>query len=175
MRVSNITRTAFIVKTLYRIFRSFTSPLMFGVRGWERVFVITIQATPRSLLTNCIPQGPFFFTTKTNPTFGATKYENLTKINLNYAMSGKHPVLDYVFFQLDFCSKLLFRLFGSTEPKWLLPKTEAHTLDPTESNLEVVTAKKCIAYKNQFNPRCSQKVEALQKSISIPSNLNKYS
>ena len=29
-------------------------------KGLGKVFVITIQAAPRSLLTNCIPQGPFF-------------------------------------------------------------------------------------------------------------------
>ena len=145
-----------------------------------KVFVITIQAAPRSLLTICRPQGPLFDTTKTKPTFGAIKYENLTKINLNYTVSGIHPVPDYVFFQSTFCSKLLFPLFCRRQclhhlKLLFVAKTEAHTLDPTESKLEVVTAKKCLSYKNQFNPGWNQQVKALQKAIRITSNLNKYS
>ena len=162
-----------------------------------KVFVITIQAAPRSLLTICRPQGPLFDTTKTKPTFGAIKYENLTKINLNYTVSGIHPVPDYVFFQSTFCSKLLFPLlcrreclhhlkllfvasFFSHCSGLLLCRRECLHLvlikpELVFSSLFSVTAKRCLSYKNQFNPGWNQKVQALQKSIRITSNLNKYS
>ena len=94
----------------------FSIPVDVLGKGLGKVFVITIQAAPRSLLTNCIPQGPFFSLQKSIQPSEPLSMRTLQK-SIWTTQCQENIRFWTMFFQLDFCSKLLL-LFPCRRP-WI--------------------------------------------------------